>query len=144
MRGKHTWCIFVVYKTAKKMTSIPNTAEQFYLRFTLSPEDDMKYKKSIWITYECEKPVPSEGVEAEWNEKYECWVYPHKGLSGHQLWAETLEEAIEEVKSGRWFANPKTTSWAIYAGDCASDEYGVSTPEGDDFTPVQLMHFEEK
>lgn len=38
------------------MVQIPTTAEHFYLRFTLSIDNDMRYKKSIWITYETEKP----------------------------------------------------------------------------------------
>ena len=124
------------------MTNLPERSEDFYLRFTSSVEDDMKYQKSIWITWETEKPEDDgHGVEPEWNDEYECFVYPHKGLSGHKLDADTLEEAIEEVKNTKgWFGNVKREEWAIYAGDSASDEYGVDTPEGHDFTPIQLMY----
>lgn len=114
-------------------------AEAFVLRFTDSVEDDMKYSKSIWITYETEKPNNSEGVEAEWNEEFDCWVFPHKGLSGHVLRAENLADAIEEVMNGNWFANPRRTAFAIYAGNEANG-YGVSTPEGDDFHPVKVLY----
>jgi hypothetical protein len=103
----------------------------------------MKYKRSLWITWQREKPDPHSNVDPEWNAEYECWCFPHKGLSGHRLEAHTLEEAIEEVKQGRWFGNTKYDSWAIFAGDCASEEYGLYTPEGHDFTPIQLMHFEK-
>ena len=121
-------------------TEIPSNAENFYLRFTDNLKKDMFYKKSIWITYEAEKPEGSQGVEAEWNNEFDCWVFPHKGLSGHRLEAQTLEEAIVEVKTGSWFANPKKDNWVIFAGDCAGNCYGADTPEGDDFTPVSVVY----
>jgi hypothetical protein len=124
------------------MTFIPENAEQFFLRFTEDVESDFSYGKSIWITYEDEKPEPSQGVSPLWNEEYGCWCFSHKGLSGHALEADTLEDAIKEVEDGRWFSNIKSTSWAIFAGDDASHAFGVDTPEGDDFSPIKIMHYQ--
>lgn len=123
-----------------KNIEIPSNAENFYLRFTDDVNSDMSFGRSMWITYEDENPGESEGIEAEWNDDFSCYVYRHKGLSGHRLDAETLEAAIAEVMNGNWFGNPNTDKWVIYAGDDASHQYGVSTPEGHDFTPIEVIY----
>lgn len=112
----------------------------FYLRFTTSTDDDMTYRHSLWIEWNEDDPsqIPSGPVQGEWIwvDKFECWCMKHSGLSGHYLEAQTLEEALEEVREGRWFGNISHEEWAIFEGTWSIVQ---DTPEGDTFTPHRVV-----
>lgn len=116
-----------------------------FLRFTDSIEDDMKYRRSLWIQ-------PAFQVEenhdfAQWEEGVDyirldddmIGVF-HDGLSGHVLKSETIEDAIKEVEAGTWFYK-LDRSWAIYEVD-GRLAHG-DTPEGDTFSPSRVIYYRE-
>lgn len=125
----------------------------YFLRFTSSPTRDLENGHSLWYLgrpSEVDR-VREEGVkELVYDEDVGMWAIKHLGLSGHELKAKTLDEAIREVREeGPWFGNPTKQSWAIFEGENArpavynphTSKY-VETPEGDDFTPHEVLYFE--
>jgi len=112
----------------------------YFLRFTSDPNRDIEYGTSLWVDWNDDDPNQDHNEEYVWVDDYECWCKKHSGLSGHALDADTLEEAIEETKQGRWFGNPNKDSWAIFEGDFADEQ---DTPEGDTFIAESAAHFVE-
>ena len=124
-----------------------------YLRFTSDPQRDMERGHSLWIdphwTDEDAERLKEEGKEMAWCEEVGMWGQKHWGLSGHELNAETLEEAAREIQEGTWYKNPARASYAIFRGEDARplrigiNPPFVETPEGHDFTPHEILHFEK-
>lgn len=128
---------------------------EFFLRFTADPEEDMERGHSLWLdptmTERQADRAKEKGKAIIWHEEMGMYAQKHHGLSGHALEADTLEEALEEVRESEgthdYYEDPAEEPWAIFAGEDArmhgdSQKY-ASTFEGDDFTPHETLHFED-
>ena len=115
----------------------------YFLRFTSDPNRDIQYGSSLWVDWtqsdRDEHPDPKDD-QWIWVEDFACWCRKHSGLSGHALSLDhdAIEDAIEEVMNGHWFANPHKDSWAIFEGQYSNEQ---DTPEGDTFNAESILHF---
>lgn len=117
-----------------------------FLRFTSDPTRDMKFGRSLWFLYDSEEAerLMEEGKAVSFNKELGEYVWEHCGLSGHALESETLEEAMEEVKNGSWFADWKRDSWAIFEGERTTpNPRYAETNEGCDFIASEVRFYLE-
>lgn len=94
-----------------------------YLRFTSDPERDMERGHSLWLdprwTDEDAQRMKEEGKAMAYCEEVGMWGKKHWGLSGHELDAKTVDEALSEIREGMWYKDPERASFAIFQGEDA-------------------------
>lgn len=111
----------------------------YFLRFTETPETDLKRSQSVHAT-----DAGSIAEAVEWyggdSEDYViidgCLVCQRiDGLCGFELDSDELEDAISEAKAGEWgIYETEKLAWAIFEGD----HTGADLPDGDTFTPETI------
>lgn len=117
-----------------------------FLRFTTSPSLDLQRGRSLWFLYDSEEAelLMEQGKAVSFNKELGEYVWEHCGLSGHALEAETLEQAMKEIKEGSWFGDWRRDSWAIFEGERATrDPRYAETNEGCDFTASEVLFYIE-
>ena len=119
----------------------PGEKGDLFLRFTKQPFKDIENKKSRWY----EPGIDEETAKIEgylYDKNIGEYYKEHSGLSGHELDALTLPEAIKEIKKGGYWRDIDSDSYAIY--EDTGRIVAQDTPEGNTFEPYKVLFQSKK